>query len=274
MFAHPWGAIVKRMRVCVLAGLVIAVLGAARPAFAQGDEIQVYDAGLAPKGVFNLTWHNNFTPKGNAVPAFPGGVVADKSFNGVTEWAYGVNRWLEAGLYLPLYTHDKNLGFGYDGFKLRALVASPGADKRKFVYGLGFELSFNASRWDPTRTTSEFRPIVGWHFDKVDLIFNPILDTAYDGVKNLVFAPSMRLAYSVDDKTQVAVEEYGEYGPLRGFLPAGQQSHQIYGVLNRTVNKFDIETGIGFGLNDASDRVTIKFMFAYDFNKPKGTAPK
>ena len=257
------------MHVRVLIGLGIAMLGAVRPAFAQGDEIQVYDAGLAGRGVFNLTWHNNFTPKGVPDPRYPGAVVADKSFNGVTEWAYGVNRWFEAGLYLPLYTHDKNLGFGYNGFKLRALVAVPGADDRKFVYGLGFELSFNEERWDETRTTSEFRPIVGWHFNKVDLIFNPILDTAYDGVDNLVFAPSMRLAYTVNDKTQVAVEEYAEFGPLSDFLPAAEQSHQLYAVLNHTFGRFDTETGVGFGLTHASDDVTIKFMFAYDFNKPK-----
>src|SRR5262245_13532379 len=243
--AEQRGSVGQRRKISLwtLMSAAVVMLVAPGRAFAQGDEIQVYDGGLAPKGVFNLTWHNNFTPKGNATPAFTGAVVADKSFNGVTEWAYGVNSWLEAGLYLPLYTHDKNLGFGYDGFKIRALVASPNADQRKFVYGLGFELSWNQSRWDPTRNTSEFRPIVGWHFEKVDFIVNPILDTAYDGVKNLVFAPSMRLAYSIDDAgTQVAVEEYSEYGPLSGFLPAGQQSHQLFGVLNRTVTTVAIET--------------------------------
>ncbi len=262
------------MRACVVAGLVLAVLGVASSAFAQGDEIQVYDGGLAERGVFNLTWHNNFTPRGHVDPAFPGAVVSDKSFNGVTEWAYGVNSWFEAGLYLPLYTQDKNLGFGYDGFKFRALLAVPNADDRTFVYGLGFELSFNAKRWDPNRNTSEFRPIIGWHFDKVDLIFNPILDTSYDGLKNLVFAPSMRLAYKLDDKTQVAVEEYAEYGPLRKFVAASEQSHQLYGVFNRTYKSIDIETGVGIGLNDASDRVTIKFMIAHDFNKPRSHAPQ
>src|SRR4051812_3479629 len=84
-----------------LAG-VVALVAAPRQAFAQADEIQVYDGGLAEKGQFNLTWHNNFTPKGNQTPAFPGAVIADRSFNGVTEWAYGVTRWFEAGLYLPL----------------------------------------------------------------------------------------------------------------------------------------------------------------------------
>ena len=35
---------------------------------AQTDEIQVYDAGIAPVGAVNLTVHNNFTPSG-AIPA-------------------------------------------------------------------------------------------------------------------------------------------------------------------------------------------------------------
>ena len=113
------------MKRVVLACVMAVGLGvSAAPAFAQGDEIQVYDASLASKGTFNLTWHNNFTPKGIKVPSFAGGVTADKSFNGVTEWAYGVSPWFEAGLYLPLYTHDKNLGFGVDGGKLRLLFAA------------------------------------------------------------------------------------------------------------------------------------------------------
>src|SRR5215471_16435017 len=51
-------------------------------AFAQEDEIQVYDAAIADQGKFNLTWHNNFTPVGLKVPAFPGGVITDKTLNG------------------------------------------------------------------------------------------------------------------------------------------------------------------------------------------------
>jgi hypothetical protein len=58
--------------------------------FAQTDEIQVYGAEIAAPGVFNLTWHNNFTPSGPTVAAAPGGVVRNHSRNGVPEWAYGV----------------------------------------------------------------------------------------------------------------------------------------------------------------------------------------
>lgn len=50
-----------------------------RAASAQTDEIQVYDASHAEPGIVNLTWHNNFTPRGVDTPAFPGAIVADRS---------------------------------------------------------------------------------------------------------------------------------------------------------------------------------------------------
>src|SRR6266550_4531655 len=49
------------------------------------------------------------------------------------------------------------------GVKLRMLFAVPRADDRTFFYGVNFELSYNAKHWDPTRDTSEIRPIIGWH---------------------------------------------------------------------------------------------------------------
>ena len=226
----------------------------------------MYDGGLAAPGIFNLTWHNNFTPNGLSTPAFPGAVVPDRSWNGVTEWAYGVTRWFEAGLYLPLYSYDKHSGWGLDGFKLRTLFAVPNADDRTFFYGANFEFSINQPRWDQKRFTSEVRPIVGWHLRPVDIIVNPIVDTAYDGLKNLEFVPAFRIAVNLSSSWAVAAEEYSDFGPLHDFLPAGEQSHQLYGVIDHT-GWFDVELGLGFGLTDASDRFTIKLILARDLNK-------
>src|SRR5882724_6074776 len=93
-----------RAAVRLLAPLVLVLVAVPHIVSAQTDEIQVYDGGLAARGRFNLTLHNNFIPKGLTTPAFAGAVVADGSFNGVPEWAYGVRSWFEAGLYLPLYS--------------------------------------------------------------------------------------------------------------------------------------------------------------------------
>jgi hypothetical protein len=250
-----------------LAVVVLAFLALPERCLAQGDEIQVYDGGLAAPGVFNLTVHNNFTPRGVKQPAFEGAVIADKSLNGVPEWAYGVNRWFEAGLYLPLYSRDKDEGWGIDGFKLRTLFAVPNADDRRFFYGSNFEFSFNAKRWDPKRFTSEIRPIVGWHLKPIDLIFNPIFDTSYDGLKNLEFVPSIRLAYNSPAGWALALEEYADYGAVHDFAPAGEQAHQLFGVFDTTVRGLDVEAGVGVGLTDASDRVTLKLILSRDLNK-------
>jgi hypothetical protein len=259
--------LINSHRLVASLAIVVAWLAASQTAFAQADEIQVYDGGLAPVGTFNLTWHNNYTPDGVKTPAFPGGVTPNKSLNGVPEWALGVTRWFEAGLYLPLYSYDESSGWGLDGFKLRTLFAVPDADTRTFVYGANFEFSINAKRWDENRYTSEIRPIIGWHLRPVDIIVNPIVDTSYDGLGNLIFAPSMRIAYNYKSGWAIAAEEYADFGPFKGFHPASEQGHQLYGVVDKSTKYMDIEAGIGFGLTDASDKLTLKLILSRDLNR-------
>jgi hypothetical protein len=258
------------MRVSVFLTLtVLAICSSPRLALGQSDEIQVYDGGLAEPGKFNLTLHNNFTPRGITTPAFPGALVANQSLNGVPEWAYGVTPWFETGLYLPLYSvgkRDGSRGVELDGFKIRLLFAVPRADERRFFYGANFEFSYNARYWDPKRITSEIRPIIGWHLHPVDIIVNPIFDTSYDGFNNLDFAPSTRVAYHIKSRWALAVEEYANLGPVRRFYSAGQQSHQLYGVIDRTTRFLNVEAGIGVGLTDASDKLTLKLILARDLN--------
>ena len=232
---------------------------------AQGDEIQVYDGGLADPGVFNLTWHNNYTISGNKTPEFTGAHAADHALNGVTEWAYGVNNWWEVGLYLPLYTVSDG-GARMSGAKLRTLFATPHAADRNFFYGLGIELSSNAKSWNEDRVTSEFRPIVGWHLSKVDVIFNPIVTTAYDGLDKLGFAPSTRIAYNHSKEWAFALEEYANFGNLNDFDKSSDQSHQLFGVVDYAGKSFEIQAGLGFGLTQASDNTVFKLIVAHDFN--------
>jgi hypothetical protein len=252
---NPWTA----------ALLLLASVGLPSLCHAQADEIQVYDAGLAGTGVFNLTWHNNYTFDGSRAAPAPGGIAPHHALNGVTEWAYGVNSWFEAGLYLPLYT----VGDGkakINGMKLRALVARPDAANHRFVYGLGFELSYNSRRWDSTRITSEFRPIVGWHLGQFDVIFNPILDTAYDGIGDMVFAPSLRLAYNVSPEWAVAIEEYADFGPLNDLASGSEQSHQLFAVTDYAGSNIEVQAGLGFGLTSVADDLVFKLILSRDLN--------
>jgi hypothetical protein len=233
---------------------------------APTDEIQVYDASIAAVGIFNLTWHNNFTASGNSIAAFPGAIAAEHSLNGVTEWAYGVTPWFEAGLYIPLYTLTGSGSLTYNGFKLRTLFVVPEAQSRHFFYGVNFEYSDNSRHWDPKAFTAEVRPIVGWRFGSFDLIFNPILDYDSSGFSGLHFAPASRLAAHVNHDWAVAAELYDDFGPVKKFLPSSAQSHQLFAVVDHNVGKTAIEFGAGYGLTQGSDRAVLKLILSRDLN--------
>ena len=255
------------MRILLSCGRLAAILlfiAFASPCRAQTDEIQVYDATIAPVGTFNLTLHNNYTPSGSSTPAFQGGIAPDKSLNGVAEWAYGVVPWFEAGLYFPLYSLTRDNSILYNGFKLRALFVTPDAAKRDFFYGVNFEFSFNTAHWDAHTYTSEIRPIIGTHVGRFDFIFNPIVDNSWNGFSNLEFVPATRVAMAVTDNSKVALEEYDDFGRVSHFLPAAKQSHQLFGVLDINTHGLAIEMGIGAGLTSASDHRTVKLILSRD----------
>ena len=54
-------------------------------AYAQTDEIQVYDATINEPGQFSVELHNNYTPIGRTQPDFVGGTVPNHTLNGVPE---------------------------------------------------------------------------------------------------------------------------------------------------------------------------------------------
>jgi hypothetical protein len=262
------------MRWTLSAAVSLILLLAPALLFAQTDEIQVYDAEIEPPGIFNLMIHSNFTPSGRTTPAFPGAIVANHSFNGTAEWAYGVTPWFEQGLYLPVYSlYSSNRGATINGFKIRELFVRPHAQDHRFFYGLNFEFSVNASYWESSVISSEVRPIVGWHLHPWDFIYNPIVDTDYKGgFGGLEYNPAGRIAYNLSSQWAVAAEEYDGFGSLRDFEPSSQQFHELWAVVDRTSPSFlgiDVEAGIGYGFTPGSDKITLKLMLSRNLNAHK-----
>jgi hypothetical protein len=263
-FARNFFRVLDRRAIFVL-GILLAGPVAA---FAQTDEIQVYDAAIADQGKFNLMIHSNFTPIGRKTAVFPGGIIPNHSFNGTAEFAYGVADWFEQGLYLPVYTiYSPGRGGTINGFKIRELFVRPHADDHLFFYGANFEFSVNYSYWEQKHITSEVRTIVGLHLHPVDLIFNPIWDTDYSGgFGNLEFVPSTRIAYNVNEKYAGALEWYADMGQMRKFAPGNQQFHELWAVMDRNSKVLSIEAGVGVGVTPGADKLTFKLMLSRDLN--------
>lgn len=246
------------------AALLALLLLAAPHLAAQTEEIQVYDAEIAAQGSFNLTWHNNYTFDGRSQAAFPGGIVPDHALNGVPEWAYGITKWLEAGLYLPVYTLTRDGALMFDSTKLRALFVVPDAHDRTLFYGVNLELSYNSAHWEPRRVSGEIRPIAGVHLGRLDLIVNPILDTDFNGSGRLEFAPAARAAWNLSPRLALALEEYADFGPVQHFYSREVQSHTLFAVLDLGTSHSGIELGVGRGLTAASDRGLVKLVWMHD----------
>lgn len=238
-------------------------------AFAQTDEIQVYDGVIAPPGIFNVMVHSNFTPQGRTKPDFSGAIVANRSFNGTLEWAYGVKPWMEQGLYLPVYSpYSTNRGGSIDGLKIRELFVRPDAQHRKIFWGTNFEFSFNYRYWESRTYTAEIRPILGGNSGKWELVYNPIVDTDYTGgPAGLEFNPAGRMVYNFNDRWDVAAEEYDGFGRFSNFVPLHDQFHEVWGAFDHSGKIWDIEAGAGLGLTAGSDRWTLKLMLSRDINK-------
>lgn len=244
-------------------------MAVAAAAFAQTDEIQVYDGAIAPPGIFNVMVHSNFTPLGRKQPAFPGAVIANHSFNGTLEWAYGIAPWMEQGLYMPVYSpYSTTRGGSIDGLKIRELFVRPKALDHKFVWGANFEFSFNYHYWESRTYSAEIRPILGGHAGKWELLYNPIVDTDYTGgLAGLEFNPSGRIGYNINDKWVIAAEEYDGFGTFSNFDRLHDQFHEVWGAFDHEGKVWDIEAGAGLGLTAGSDRWTLKFMISRDINK-------
>lgn len=244
---------------------LLLLLSVTQRTLAQTDEIQVYDAEIVGVGGWNLTWHNNFTPSGRTTPDFPGAVVPNHALNGVPEWAYGVTDWFEAGAYVPIYTLTSGGRVLFDGVKLRTLFVVPHAAERTFFYGMNFEYSYNRPQWDTHRFSGEIRPIIGTHLGPWDLIVNPILDTDYNGFRNLDFAPSERVAYNLSQRFALALEHYADFGAVSGFASPSDQVQALFAVVDIGTSAHGLEFGVSHGFTQATDRTVIKLMLMQNF---------
>lgn len=259
----------RKIPLCALALVGIALAIAPIAALAQTDEIQVYDATIAPQGIFNVMAHSNFTPVGRTEPDYPDAILANHSFNGTWEWAYGVKPWMEQGLYLPVYSpYSTGRGGAIDGLKIRELFVRPNAEKHKVFWGTNFEFSFNYPYWESRTYTAEIRPILGAYLGKWELVYNPIVDTDYTGgLAGLEFNPSGRIVYNLNDRWDVAAEEYDGFGRFSGFDSLHQQFHEVWGAFDHSGKIWNVEAGAGLGLTAGSDRWTLKLMISRDINK-------
>ncbi len=75
-------------------------------------------------------------------------------------------------------------------------------------------------------------------------------------------APSERIAYNIDETYAVAVEHYAGYGQTQAIT---HFNRSYIAVADYKINDANsIESGAGFGLTNASDRMLLKLIINHD----------
>jgi hypothetical protein len=247
-----------------LPAAVCAALVAQTHAAHAVDEIQLYNAEIAEVGQFTVQQHLNYAFVGRKEPDFPGGFAPNHALNGTPEFAWGITRWFELGLYIP-WAVDGDGRFLSNAFKLRTLFVTPDADKKNFFYGINFEYDYTTPPFSQTRFAMEIRPIIGWRNPQWEFIVNPIVDLGFGSRGDIDFVPAARLARKITDDLQLGVEYYTDLGRPGSFLPFEQQAHQLFAVADFKVGVVDVDFGIGYGLTEGSDRWIAKTILTYAF---------
>lgn len=245
--------------------MMAALLLAGAPARAAlPDEIQVYIDDLNDPGRYSLEEHVNTTPVGNETPTYPGETVAAHGTRLTSEFAYGMSRDLEAGLYLP-FVLNPALEASLAGLKLRMkwVPLRPAAGAAGYFAGGNIEISQVQPRYDESRRGVELRPIFGWHDELWLFAVNPVLDVALSRPgrdEAPAFQPSFKIGRTVARGISTGIEYYSDLGPI-GATPAWQaQQHTLYWALDVDRKPWNVNFGVGYGLTAATDKWTVKMI--------------
>jgi hypothetical protein len=231
-------------------------------------EIQVYDGSANEPGVTSLENHINFVDRGHE-GSEPPEAPTDHQAHWTFEGALGITRVWEVGAYLQT-AFVPGEGYGYAGTKLRSKFVTPSGFSKRWRLGANVELARIPERFEADKWGIEIRPIVALTLPELLLAVNPIFGVPLSGAvrDGPHFEPAISAKGRLSERVALGVEYYGGFGPLGALLPWSQQDQYLFGAGDYELGGgFDLNLGVGAGLSDSSDPLTLKAIVAYEFGR-------
>jgi hypothetical protein len=245
-----------------LLSLAVAPQARAQDAF----EIQVYEYATVPRGKWNLETHFNYTGRGTRTFEGPVAPTSDQAHL-TFELTRGLANYFELAGYLVLARRSGHSP-EFVAWRLRPRVRLPERWLPVKV-SLSAEVAFPRKEYENEDATLEFRPILERQFGRLAIDLNPVLGRSIQGpgsADGWEFEPSGRLGVTVNPTLDLSVEYYGAFGPVRDFLPADEQVHQIFGGGDINLSEsMVLNLGFGLGLTSAGNRTVYKARLGWLF---------
>jgi len=240
----------------LLAAAVLLV--AAPPAGAAPEEIQVYLDDLNGVGRIGLDLHANLVAAGGALDDYPGEQQSLHRLRVTPEFALGLTRTLEAGLYLPLATVDGAGRLAVDGAKVRLKYIGPKTPGQTWFWGANVEVGVVDRGLANNPWNTEIKGILGRRSGPWTVAVNTNFDIKLSGPA--ASPPSLEIAtrvtYALSPILSVGVESYNGAGELRRL--GGLAEHSTFVVVDRSVGRWDLELGAGAGYGANRDSLILK----------------
>src|SRR5664279_1680632 len=233
----------------VRASVVVVLLGSS--AHAAPEEIQVYMNEMNAAGQFGLDVHNSYVATGHTIDDYVGEQQSLHRYRITPEFAYGLTRSFELGLYLPLATIDRD-GLGIDGLKLRLKFIAPQQRDQIWFWGANFEIGVVDHGLDANPYNAELKGIVGLRSGRWTAAFNANLDVKVYGPASS--SPSvdldLKLSYLVIKAVALGVETYDD--------PFAFGDDSSFVTLDASLGGWDLDLGVGSGYGTNPDRFLVK----------------
>lgn len=235
-------------------------------AWAVSEEIQVYMDEINVPKEFGLDIHTNYVISGRRIPEYLGAQAPGHVFRITPEFSYGLSPNWELGGYV-LVSHATRENSSVDGEKIRLKFLATKAADQSYFWGANLEVGRVAYRLDQNPWNAELKGMFGYRGDRWTFATNPNIGWKISGP---VASPSSfhldsKIAYKTDHDVEVGLESYNEFGPLRHMGHFNQQSQTVFAVVDVNVHGWDLNLGIGRGLNSASDRWLVKAIVNVPF---------
>jgi hypothetical protein len=226
-------------------------------------EIQVYESELVSSHHTMLELHSNYTLK--KLPEDD--LFSQNFFRETLEVTHGFSSWFELGSYLFANIGTEGTS-DFVGVHLRPRFSVPEEYKLPVGLSVSSEFGYAKKEYSDPQWTLEVRPIIDKKLDRLLLALNTVFSWGFskDYIQKTEFGSAFKASYDVTRKVALGVEYYGGYGALTDILPSDQQQHQIFGSMDVDFGPdWEFNSGLGWSLNEATDRLIIKFILGRRF---------
>ncbi len=230
-------------------------------------EIQVYGSETVPKGATMVELHSNYTVHGEK-EVVNGVLPSNHAFHETLEITHGFNDWFETGFYV-FSSIQPGHGWEWVGDHVRPRVRVPEGWGWPVGASLSTEIGYQRWSYSEDNWTWEIRPIIDKQIGRWYFALNPTLGKSIHGMnssRGLEFAPSCKISYDATEKIALGVEYYTSLGTLGHFERWRDQEQQLFPVIDLNLDpKWEINFGVGIGLNRGTDDLLVKLILGRRF---------